>query len=132
MIERNEILSTTKVKLKRCKEILSTVPPVFFLGAGAQFISLAARQLFWESIETGENNLGWISNLEDIGWLLKHQREVNRFSEYCHCVDDLKSRGTPIDIIIQECSCYDPEVQMGTSVIISEGMRKLYQWLAQG
>lgn len=129
---REEILSQTKVKLNRCKDVLSTLPPVFFLGAGAQFVSLAARQIFWEKIKTGENNLGWMSELEDVGWLLKHQREVNRFSTYCLCVEDLQSKGAPIDVIIQECSCHDPEVQMGSSLILSEGVRKLFQWLAQG
>lgn len=129
---RDEILAQTKILLKQCKDVLSTLPPVFFLGAGAQFISLAARQKYWESIQTGDNNLGWISNLEDVGWLLKHQREVNRFSTYCRCVEDLQAKGAPIDVIIQECSCHDPEVQMGSSLILSEGMRKLFQWLAQG
>lgn len=129
---REEILAQTKEILKECKEILSTLPPVFFLGAGAQFVSLAARQIFWESIDTGENNLGWSLNLEDIGWLLKHQREVNRFSNYCQCVENFKIKGVPLDVIIRECSCHDPEVQMGSSLILSEGVRKLFQWLAQG
>jgi len=129
---REEILAQTKEILKQCKEILSTLPPVFFLGAGAQFISLAARQVFWESINTGENNLGWSLNLEDVGWLLKHQREVTRFSNYCQCVENLKAKGAPIDVVIQECSCHDPEVQMGSSLILSEGVHKLFQWLAQG
>lgn len=129
---REEILIQTKTMLKRCQEVLSTLPPVFFLGAGAQFVSLAARQIFWENIKTGENKLGWMSDLEDVGWLLKHQREVNRFSTYCRCVDDLQSKGAPIDVIIQECSCHDPEVQMGSSLILSEGVRKLFQWLAKG
>lgn len=129
---REEILTQTKAMLKRCKDVLSTLPPVFFLGAGAQFVSLAARQILWENIKTGENNLGWMSDLEDVGWLLKHQREVNRFSTYCQCVDDLQSKGAPIDVIIQECSCHDPEVQMGSSLILSEGVHKLFQWIAQG
>lgn len=128
---REEILIQTKSLLNKCKKVLSTLPPVFFLGAGAQFISLAARQIFWEKIKTGDNNLGWMTNLEDVGWLLKHQREVSRFSQYCQCVEDLKLKSTPIDVIIQECSCFDPEVQMGSSLILSEGVHKLFQWLAQ-
>jgi len=123
------ILVQTNTWLNRCKATLAALPPASFLGAGVQFITLAARQVFWQSIRTGDNSLGW-SNIENLGWLLKHKRDVNRFFEYCQCVEDLAEKGAPIDIINQQCTTYDPEVQMGSAFILSEGVRKLYQWLA--
>ena len=123
------ILSQTDTILKQCKTIIANLPPASYLGVGVRYITLAARQVFWNSIRTGDNSLGW-SNIENLGWLLKHQREVNRFAEYCQCVEDLTTQGIPIDIINQECTIHDPDVSMGSSFILSEGVRKLFQWIA--
>jgi hypothetical protein len=80
------ILVETKEKLAQCKEVLKNLSPVYFMGAGLQFVSLIARQVLMEATsEAGvtDNQLGWEQNVEDAGWLFKHQREVERFAQYC-------------------------------------------------
>jgi len=80
---RSDILEETKEQLRQCKEVLSRLSPAYFMGAGLQFVSLIARQVLIESTGASDNPLGWEKNLQDAGWLLKHQREVSRLTQYC-------------------------------------------------
>lgn len=131
------LLTTTREQLDFGKKLLAQVEPALFMGAGLQFVSLAARQVLLESIcvqddVQGDNELGWsIDRLENTAWLMKHQREVAVFYQYCQCVEGYRQRGAPWDVIVRSCNCKNPEVQLGPSWLISEGMRKILQWLNQ-
>lgn len=129
-LDKADILKRTDELLSECKAILESLQPRHFIGAGLQYISLSARQVFWQSVQTGDDNsLGW-SNIENWGWLVKHQREVNRLYDYCICVSDLMAQGASLVIINHECSSCEPEVSVGSS-LLTEGVRSLYQWLSQ-
>lgn len=123
-------LQQTRQLLMRCKQILSKLPPLFFVGAGLQWSSLVARQVFLEKLPSKEPELGWMTNLENSGWVLRHQREAGFFADYCECVGRLRGRGVPIDVILRECSSLAPETQMAPALIASEGVRKVLQWLS--
>jgi len=128
---KEEIIDNTRKQLMVCKEILTPLPPAFFTGAGLLFVSLAAKQIFFER-PNDNNQLGWLDVITDAAWVIQHQREVNRFTKYCQCCKEMNNRGAAFDLILQQCSLIEPGTLIGPSVLFSEGLQKLYSWLFRG
>lgn len=131
------VLLELRERLTECKRILSYLPPAFFLGAGLQFVSLIARQVLLEDLTNKKkekrqgNQLNWFYELEDMGWLFKHQSDVVSLENYCQCVETLQHKRVPIERILHDCNYLDPETQIGPAFLMSEGVKRVLQWFQQ-